>query len=175
MTMVEPSAWADAAWTALDAAQVRLAAYVPDAGLTRLIGRCAAAPGWRAVALTSEQEGIGLATGAWLGGLRSVLLMQSSGVGNIVNALAMAVTCRVPLLMVVTMRGEWGEENPWQVPMGQACEPVLAAMGVRLFRLERAAEAGETVTAAAGLAFASGQLAAVLVSQRLLGAKRFGR
>ncbi len=57
--------------------------------------------------------------GAWLGGVRGVLLMQSSGVGNCVNLLSLVQECRFPLLMIVTMRGEWGETNPWQVPMGR--------------------------------------------------------
>jgi sulfopyruvate decarboxylase alpha subunit len=175
-TLAEPRvSWADAALGELRSADVGLAAYVPDAGLTRLIGLCRQADGPRLVALTSEQEGVGVATGAWLGGVRSVLLMQSSGIGNIVNALGMAMTCRVPLLMIVTMRGEWGEQNPWQIPMGQACTPVLAAMGVRVLRLDAAIDAAATVAAAAGLAFVGGQAVAVLVGQRLLGTKSFHR
>src|SRR5258706_5383291 len=84
----------------------------------------------RAVPLTSEEEGMGLACGAWLGGERSVLLMQSSGVGNLINVLGMVSVCRFPLVMVITMRGEQGEFNPWQVPMGQASARVLQTMGV---------------------------------------------
>ncbi len=94
--------------------------YVPDAGHKRLIELCQADARMRSVVLSTEEEGIGLAAGAWLGGQRSVLLMQSSGVGNIINALAMVRECRFPLLVLVTMRGENGEFNPWQVPMGQA-------------------------------------------------------
>jgi hypothetical protein len=70
--------------------------------------------------LTTEEEGIALAAGAWLGGQRAVLLMQSSGVGNCINMLSLPVNCRMPFLTLVTMRGEWGEFNPWQVPMGTA-------------------------------------------------------
>ena len=66
--------------------------------------------------LTTEEEGIGYLAGAWLGGLRGVLLMQSSGVGNCINTLALAAQARFPLLMLVTMRGEWAELNPWQNP-----------------------------------------------------------
>src|SRR5258708_19969922 len=94
----------------------------------------------RSVVLKTEEEGIGLAAGAWLGGEKSVLLMQSSGVGNVINAAGMLKTCRIPLLMIVTMRGEEGEFNSWQVPMGEATPAVLEAMDVRVRRAARADE-----------------------------------
>ena len=93
--------------------------------------------------LTTEEEGIALAAGAWLGGQRSVLLMQSSGVGNCINMLSLSAICRFPLLMLVTMRGEWAEFNPWQVPMGRATQPALEAM--RRCRSMRAETAGGLV------------------------------
>lgn len=154
---------------------MRQIATVPDGGLARLLDLCRRDPTMRVVTLASEQEGIGLLAGAWLGGERAALLMQSSGVGNCVNALAFAATCRVPCLMLVTMRGEWGEFNPWQVPMGRAAEPVLRAMGVIVHRFEHAADAGPTVEAAARIAFDSQQAVGVLIAQRLIGRKAFGR
>lgn len=158
----------------LSALTVRQIAYVPDAGHKRLLELCAAETAMRMVKLTSEEEAMGLLAGAWLGGERGVLLMQSSGVGNCINAIASITrTCRFPLLMLVTMRGEWGEGNPWQVPMGQAVSPVLQALDVQIARCERADEVGETVDAMAGLAFKSSCAAAVLLSQRLIGVKSF--
>jgi sulfopyruvate decarboxylase alpha subunit len=157
----------------LKSAGVRQVAYVPDAGHSRLIELCHADPALSAVPLTSEEQGIGLAAGAWLGGERSALLMQSSGVGNCVNALTLASNCGFPLLLLVTMRGEWGEFNPWQIPMGQATQEVLRSSGVRTFRLEQAGDARATVEAAVRLAFDGYAMVAVLVSQRLLGAKSF--
>jgi len=154
-------------------AAVRQVPYLPDAGLSRLIELAGADANMRLLPLTTEEEGLGLVTGAWLGGQRSALLMQSSGVGNCINAMGMIVTCRIPLLMLVTMRGEWGEANPWQVPMGQATPAVLSAMGLRCLRLDRAEEAAETLQAAAVLAFESAVPVAVLVGQRLIGGKRF--
>src|SRR5260221_3775314 len=114
----------------LAAAGVRVVGYVPDAGHKRLIELCQADKKMRSVPLTTEEEGIGLACGAWLGGEKSVLLMQSSGVGNLINVLGMVSVCRFPLVMVVTMRGEQGEFNPWQVPMGEASARVLETMNV---------------------------------------------
>lgn len=147
--------------------------YVPDAGHKRLIELCQADARMRSVVMTTEAEGIGLATGAWLGGAKTVLLMQSSGVGNIVNALGMVRECRIPLLLLVTMRGEHGEFNPWQVPMGQATADVLRAMGTVVQQVNADAEIAAQVDAAARLAFGSYCAAAVLISQRVIGIKSF--
>jgi sulfopyruvate decarboxylase alpha subunit len=165
--------WRDDIFAALQAADIRQVGYVPDAGHTRLIELCGADPRIRAVSLTSEEEGIGLAAGAWLGGQRAALLMQSSGVGNCVNLLSLAKSCRFPLVMLVTMRGEWAEFNPWQVPMGARTQAALELMDVLVYRVERGDEAGETVAAALEIAFNGELAAAVLLSQRLIGAKRW--
>src|SRR5690349_2385427 len=166
--------WPGAIHRALKSHRVRQVSYVPDAGHKRLIELCHADKAMIAVPLTTEEEGIGLAAGAWLGGERAALLMQSSGVGNCVNSLTLASNCGFPLLVVVTMRGEWGEFNPWQVPMGQATPEVLRLSGVRALRLERAEDALAAVSSAAKLAFEACCAVAVLVSQRLIGAKSFG-
>ena len=168
-----PPDWPDDIFAALQAAEIRQVGYVPDAGHTRLIERVVADPDIRAVSLTSEEEGIGLAAGAWLGGQRAALLMQSSGVGNCINMLSLAKSCRFPLTLLVTMRGEWGEFNPWQVPMGTRTQAALELMDVLVYRVERAEEAGETVTAALDIAFNGGLVTAVLLAQRLIGAKRW--
>ena len=165
--------WPDDIFAALKAAEIRQVGYVPDAGHTRLIERVVADPDIRAVSLTSEEEGIGLAAGAWLGGQRAALLMQSSGVGNCINMLSLAKSCRFPLILLVTMRGEWGEFNPWQVPMGTRTQAALELMDVMVYRVERAEEVGETVTAALDIAFNGGLVTAVLLAQRLIGAKRW--
>ncbi len=167
--------WSKAIHRSLKDAAVRQVATVPDGGLAYLLDLCRRDRSMRVVTLASEQEGIGLMAGAWLGGERAALLMQSSGVGNCINALAFVATCRVPCLMIVTMRGEWGEFNPWQVPMGRATDPVLQAMGVIVYRIERAEDAGATVEAAARIAFDSQQAVGVLIAQRLIGRKAFGR
>src|SRR6476660_10182263 len=98
----------------------------------------------RLVTLTTEEEGIGIATGCWLGGQRAMVAMQSSGVGNCINALGLPVAYRAPCLMLVTMRGQWGEFNPWQVPMGQAAKRTMEPMGVKCFPVDKAEEVGET-------------------------------
>ncbi len=152
---------------------VTQASYVPDAGHSRLISLLHADPEVRTVVLTTEEEGIALSAGAWLGGARAVHLMQSSGVGNCINMLSLMNACRFPLLSLVTMRGEWAEFNPWQVPMGRATPGALELMGVTVLRLERPDEARETIEAAAALAFDGDGQIAVLISQRMLGRKKW--
>ncbi len=147
--------------------------YVPDAGHRVLIDRSLADPGAQSVALTTEEEGVALCAGADLGGARAVLLMQSSGVGNCINMLSLMKGGRFPFLTLVSMRGDFGEGNPWQFPMGQAVDAVLAAMGVICLRVERPEEVTPTVTAALTMAFQSGNAVAVLLTQKLIGAKPF--
>jgi sulfopyruvate decarboxylase alpha subunit len=165
--------WPAAAHDVLEALGVSQVGYVPDAGHRRLIELCQANPAMRAVPLTTEEEGIGLAAGAWLGGSRAVLLMQSSGVGNCPNTLAMMKSCGFPFLALVTMRGEWGEFNPWQLPMGQTTAPALELAGCAVYRADRPEDVTATVEAAGRLAFDAGAMAAVLIAQKLVGAKTF--
>ena len=167
------ASWQAQVYAALKHARVRQIGYVPDAGHAHLIEAAHADPDMRAVVLTTEEEGIALAAGAWLGGERAVLLMQSSGVGNCINMLSLPTNCRMPFLTLVTMRGEWAEFNPWQVPMGTATPAVLTAAGVHVRRAESPIDAAEIVAASAALAFDSTVSVAVLLSQRLIGAKVF--
>ena len=165
--------WPESIHKELSAAGVRVVGYVPDAGHKRLIELCQADKSMRAVVLSTEEEGVGLAAGAWLGGQKSVLLMQSSGVGNIINVLGMVRECRFPLVTLVTMRGEEGEFNPWQVPMGQATRSVLEAMGT-VVQVPREEESiPSTVNAALRLAYNSYASVAVLIPQRVIGIKSF--
>lgn len=148
-------------------------AVVPDAGLSHLISLCESDRNMRVVRLTTEEEGVALLAGAWLGGERGILLMQSSGVGNCVNLLAMTQACGFPLVMLVTMRGEPGESNPAQVPMGSAVGRVLEAMGVRVARAERTEDVSDLLAAAFERAYAQESPGAVLIAQRALGFKEF--
>lgn len=147
--------------------------YVPDAGHKTLIELCRSDPSMRALALTTEEEGIAVLAGAWLGGAKGALLMQSSGVGNCVNMLSLTANGRFPLVMLVTMRGQWEEFNPWQVPMAEATRPVLEAMGVHCHDVEEAAAVPQAVAAAVDLAYGAERAVAVLLSQRLIGRKRW--
>jgi sulfopyruvate decarboxylase alpha subunit len=173
--MSEELHWSDDVLREIKARKIKTVCTVPDGGLTRLLNLVKADPGLRLVTLSTEEEGMGIVTGCWLGGERAMIAMQSSGVGNCINALGYPSILRAPCLMLVTMRGQWGEFNPWQVQMGQAVVPVLQAVGVKCFPVDAASEIGETAAAAADLAFNGGMSAAVLISQRIIGAKGFGQ
>jgi sulfopyruvate decarboxylase alpha subunit len=165
--------WSAEVHRELAAAGVRIVGYVPDAGHKRLIELCQADANMRAVPLTTEEEGIGLAAGAWLGGEKTVLLMQSSGVGNLINVLGMVKVCRFPLLILVTMRGEQGEFNSWQVPMGQTTARVLETMGVAVRQAGEPQTVAPHVHTALRLAFEAQGAEAVLIAQRVIGIKSF--
>ena len=167
------SPWAPIIHRCLLAADVRQVTYVPDAGHTKLIELCAETPSMVTTVLTTEEEGVAITAGAWLGGQRAVLLMQSSGVGNCVNMLSLIASCRMPFLTIVTMRGEYHEFNPWQVPMGRATGQAFEIMGVRVIRVDDLADLEDLTASAASMVFGSDQAIAILLSQRLLGAKKW--
>ena len=166
-----PPAWPDQLFDTLKRAGIRQVGYVPDAGHSRLIERCRTDPDIRDVVLTTEEEGVALAAGAWLGGERAALLMQSSGVGNCINMLSLARTCRFPLLMLVTMRGEWEEFNPWQVPMGAAVEPVMRLCDAEVLRAREPDEVEGLAERGVQLAFGDERIVALILSQQLIGRK----
>jgi sulfopyruvate decarboxylase alpha subunit len=165
--------WPFQIYKTLKASGVSQISYVPDAGHSRLIELSHGDSAIQTTVLTTEEEGVALCAGAWLGGDRAALLMQSSGVGNCVNMLSLAASCRIPFLTLVTMRGEWAEFNPWQIPMGKATPQALEIMGVTVLRLDRTEDAEEVVSAACSLAFDGDQQVAILISQRMLGRKKW--
>jgi sulfopyruvate decarboxylase alpha subunit len=169
------SNWSDDVFRAIEARKITTVCTIPDGGLTQLLRLLETGKRVRLVTLSTEEEGIGIATGCWLAGARAMVAMQSSGVGNCINALGLPAAFRAPCLLLVTMRGQWGEFNPWQVPMGQAVRPALEAVGVKCYPVDTAEEIGETFAAAADFAFNSRVSAAVLISQRVIGAKGFGQ
>jgi sulfopyruvate decarboxylase alpha subunit len=168
---VRAGQWPDQLFETIKRGGVRQVGYVPDAGHARLIDRCRADADIYDVVLTTEEEGIALAAGAWLGGQRAVLLMQSSGLGNCINMLSLARTCRFPLLMLITMRGEWEEFNPWQVPMGSIVDPVLKLCEAEVYRVREPEEVAGIAERAVQQAFGDERIVAVVLSQQLIGRK----
>ena len=178
MSVAEPERASDHTWQedvyhVLKQAGVQHVAYVPDAGHSTAIRLAESDPEVASVVLTTEEEGIGYLAGAWLGGQRGALLMQSSGVGNCINTLALQVCARFPLLMVITMRGDWAEFNAWQNPMGQATEKALNLMGVMTWRADDPKDVAPLLHGAATMAFSGNAACALLLGQRLIGEKRW--
>ena len=169
----QAAAWPEDIFAILQRYDVRQVPYVPDAGHSQLIQRVLGSSTMRGIPLTTEEEGVALLAGAWAGGQRGVLLMQSSGVGNCINMLSLTQIFRFPFLTLVTMRGEWGEFNPGQVPMGSSTQGVLELSGIRLLRAADPAEVKDVMEAAASQVYNACTPTAVLLSQRLIGTKVF--
>lgn len=165
--------WQESVFRVLKKAGVKQVAYVPDAGHAHAIRAAQDDPDIRDVVLTTEAEGVGVVCGAWLGGDRAVLLMQSSGVGNCVNMFSLLSSCRFPFLTIVTMRGEYAEFNPWQGPMGRATQGALELMGISVMRVDDPDEVEETISAAADSVFVAGEQVAVLLGQKMIGRKKW--
>jgi sulfopyruvate decarboxylase alpha subunit len=166
-------AWQEAIFQVLKRGEVKQVAYVPDAGHSHVIRRVIADPAMRGVVLTTEEEGVAVACGAWLGGQRAAVLMQSSGVGNCINMFSLLQAADFPFFALVTMRGEYAEFNGWQRPMGRATRGALELMGIHVLRVSRPEEVEEIVGAGFDAAFQAGEKVAVLLGQRLIGRKKW--
>ena len=174
MPVENPNAeWSRAMFAILRDAGVKLFTHVPDAGNDQLIALAEEHNDSSVLLLTTEEEGIAICAGADLAGQRAVLCMQSSGLGNCLNYLTLAKGGRFPLLLMISMRGDYGEQNPWQNPMGEAVEILLHAMGVRIFKVEERADLEPATAAAVNASGQGAQAAAIVLGQKFLGAKAF--
>ncbi len=166
--MSEPL-WACAVCAGLVAAGCREVVYVPDNPLSHVLrvlhdGH----PGVRTTLATREEEAFGIAAGLYLGGARPAVMLQSSGLGNSINALgSLLIAFEIPVLMLVSMRGEDGEWNAAQEPMGRAVRPILDALGIPHVVVDRADTAEDIVRRATAQAFAAKRPAACLLPRRL--------
>lgn len=171
--MSDQSVWGAELYDTLVDGGVSIFAYVPDGGHKVMIQKSLEDDRVHSIPLTTEEEGVALTAGADLGGKKAVLLMQSSGTGNCINMLSLQANGRFPFLALITMRGTYGEQNPWQVPMGRAVRPCLEAIGVHVLELERHEDLKEMTQAAMNLAFRSQCAVALLLTQKFIGAKAF--
>jgi sulfopyruvate decarboxylase alpha subunit len=164
-------AWQAVIADTLTACGVTVAAYVPDTRLQPILARLAD-NGVRMRSLTREEECIGYAAGQRIAGKRPVVLMQSSGLGNALNAIgSLAVPYRLGLPLVVAMRGNLGEANQNQIPLGRAAMSLLGALGVQSFRVRSPAAAEPVTAGVATLAFDAGECAAIILEAELGGGR----
>jgi sulfopyruvate decarboxylase alpha subunit len=169
--------WAAGVADGLWDAGCRDVVYVPDNPLSHILAALERDhPGVRTVLATREEEATGIAAGLYLGGARPALLMQSSGLGNTLNAVgSLLLAFQIPVLMVVSMRGDAGEWNSAQVPMGRAVRPVLDALGVSHLSVDRGDEARDAIVSLAQLAFGTRLPTACLLPRRLTSPAGGGR
>jgi sulfopyruvate decarboxylase alpha subunit len=130
----------------LRANDVRLIAQVADRVLAPIIRLMEADAHFEVVTLTREEEGIGILTGAYLGGVRGALLLQASGLGNTLNALgSLAIPYQIPFPILISQRGSFSEHNLVQLAMGRGAPRVLDALGIQGFDMTRPDDVRYTV------------------------------
>jgi sulfopyruvate decarboxylase alpha subunit len=158
----------------LKANDVRLVTYVPDRVLTPLIKSVHADPFFTAFVTTREEEAVGIVAGAWMGGMRGVLLMQTSGFATLPNALAsLAVPYQIPLLMLVSERGTLGEFNLGQALVCRTMRPVLQALAIEHHTITRLDELDFILDRSIKQAVATQAPCALILSPLLTGGKTF--
>ena len=170
--MADPS-WSKHVADALRRNDIRLFATVPDYIVSHVLEHLWADPACTVVTATREEEALGILSGGWLGGQRGALLMQNSGLGNSVNALAsLCVASQIPMVLVISHRGDLGEFNPAQVPMGQATGPVLDALGIRHIRPASVADLEAQGDGLIKLGYTRSLPVAIVLSPELTGGKQ---
>jgi sulfopyruvate decarboxylase alpha subunit len=174
--MTSPSTpWHDIVLTSLKSNDVRLITYVPDRVLTPLIKALHADPFFNTFATTREEEAIGVVTGAWMGGLRGAVLMQTSGFATIANVLAsLVVPSQIPALLFVSERGTLGEFNVGQAMVCKTMRPVLDALAMEHHTITRREELEFILDRSIKQAVATQAPAAFILSPLLTGGKVFG-
>ncbi|SRR5712692_7727654 len=170
--MIEPvpaPQWAAGVCEGLQAAGTRHVVHVPDNPTSHVLRVLRERfPAIRTTTATREEEAFGVAAGLYLGGARPAVMLQSSGLGNALNALtSLLIPYRIPVLMLISMRGEQGEWNPAQMPMGRALRPMLDAIGVAHTTLDAPERAAQAVESAARSAFDARLPAACLLPRRI--------
>ena len=154
----------------LKANDVRLICHIPDIVLSTLIEELEGDGHFRLVALTREEEGVGILAGAYMGGMRGAMLLQSTGLGNSINALtSLSIPQQLPFLMVISPRGELGEPNPFMIPMGKVLRPMLDLLGIQHATLYRLEEVETLVDRACKSAFRGNMPVALILSEELTG------
>jgi sulfopyruvate decarboxylase subunit alpha len=164
--------WAEVLIEAYKDSKVNLITYIPDNTLAIPLKIMEKDPFFRLIPVSREEEGIGVSSGAYAAGQRSGIFMQSSGLGNCVNALgSLNVPARIPIPMLINLRGHIGETSTAQFPMGQAARPVLDALGILHFELSDESRLYEIVTGAIKACYASHQPVGMFMTPLLHGGK----
>ena len=163
---VESSA---AIYRALKEADIRILSALPETWLVHLIRMAEEDPAMTLVRLAKEEEGVGVSTGAHLAGVRSAMLMQNHGFLAAINGI---VSCgqlyRIPLLMLISDRGSFGETDPWQCEGGGVTEHVLEALRIPFDRLENPQHVGKRIAKAQTLAYSASRPVALLLCRDLM-------
>jgi sulfopyruvate decarboxylase subunit alpha len=148
---------------------VQILSALPETWLVHLIRMAEDDPGMTLVRLAKEEEGVGISAGAHLAGVRSAMLMQNHGFLQSVNGIvSLARLYRIPLLMLISYRGEFGERDPWQTEGGGVTEAVLQALAIPALRLDDQSHVASRIRKAQALAESSLKPVALLLCRDLM-------
>jgi sulfopyruvate decarboxylase subunit alpha len=154
---------------ALKRCEVRLLSALPETWLVHLIRMAEDDPEMTLVRLAKEEEGVGISAGAYFAGVKSAMLMQNHGfLASINGIVSFAQLYKIPLLMLISYRGTFGERDPWQTQGGNATEPLLRAMGIPYSLLDRVETVEKRIRQAQTLAESSLQPVALLLMRDLM-------
>ncbi|HLQ34559.1 MAG TPA: decarboxylase [Chloroflexota bacterium] len=165
-------AWARKVLDAFRREDVRNLVFLPDTVMGRLLALAETDDAFRLVGVHREEEAVGVLTGLFLGGQRGAMLIQNTGLGNSLNALAsLAMAYKIPFPLVISLRGELGEFNPAQLVMGRAVRGCLDALGIQHFTLSREDEVDVVIEGALKTCFTAQEPLAILLSAQMTGWK----
>lgn len=171
-----PRTWHEIVRDTLKAHDVRLVTYVPDNVLRPLIEGIHADPFFTAFTATREEEAVGIVAGAWMGGMRGIVLMQTSGFATLPNVLAsLAVPFQIPVMMMVSERGTLGEFNIGQAMVARTMRPALDSLGMEHHTLSRLDEVEFIVDRSIRQAVATQAPVCWILSPLLTGGKVFSK
>jgi len=156
-------------YTALKACGIRLLSALPETWLVHLMQIAEGDPEMTLVRLAKEEEGVGLSAGAHFAGVKSAMLMQNHGyLASINGIVSFAHLYKIPLLMLITYRGSFGERDPWQTQGGNVTEALLRAMNIPYSFLDAPASVEKRIRQAHTLAESSLQPVALLLTRDLM-------
>ena len=166
---LEPPVWATSVCAGLHDAGIRRVIFVPDNPTSHVLRALRdRSPEIRLTTATREEEAFGIAAGVYLGGQRAAVMLQSSGLGNSLNALtSLLVPYKIPTLIVISMRGDTGEWNDAQVPMGRAVRPICDAIGLTHVTVDTPEATAETIRLIGQTAFGTRLPGVCLLPRRL--------
>ena len=164
--------WPDQIVSILKANNICSISFVPDAVIGKILKIAQKDSYFHFTTLAREEEGIGIIAGEYFGGRYGVLMMQSAGLGNCVNALAsLAIPYQIPMLILISQRGELGEFNACHTVMGKAIRRILDALGIQHYSVHREDDMETILNGAIKTAYSSEQPVAVILSTALVGWK----
>ncbi len=169
-------AWHEVVRDVLKRHQVKLVTYVPDNVLRPLIEGVHADPFFTTFSCAREEEAVGIVSGAWMGGLRGIVLMQTSGFATLANVIAsLPVPYQIPVLMMVSERGTLGEFNIGQTMVARTMRPVLDCLAVEHHTMTRLDEVEFIVDRSITQAVATQAPCVFILSPLLTGGKVFAK